>query len=388
MRNEKKGDAAGSMNLRVEFFVIGCALVAAFISWCTLYLVRRFAVAMGLMDKPGHRKVHTTATPLGGGIGIWLGVIGVFALGTLAVFFLRSSDELRAMLPEMLTVHLDGMWFRVEEAWMILGAASLMAVLGLLDDISGLPWQARLGCEFLIAGLTVYVLGYQLTAFIPYPMVSSVLSVFWIVAMINSFNMLDNMDALSGGVAAIIASVLGVVMLATPEPGNGQSQLFVAALLFIVCGALMGFLWHNRPPAKIFMGDAGSYFVGFLIAVATLLSTYAGYQEARPHAVLAPLCVMAVPLYDMTTVIWIRLREGRSPFEGDKRHFSHRLVALGLSKTQAVLTIYLVTLTCGLAALLLGRVDVLAAGLVIGIVVCMLGLTIILESTGWRRDDS
>ena len=97
---------------------------------------------------------------------------------------------------------------------------------------------------------------------------------------------------------------------------------------------------------------------------------------------------MAVPLYDMSTAIWIRLREGRSPFEGDKRHFSHRLVALGLSKTQAVLTIYLVTLTCGLAALLLGRVDVMAAGLVLGIVVCMLGLTIILESTGWRRDDS
>ena len=271
---------------------------------------------------------------------------------------------------------------------MVLGAASLMAVLGLLDDIRGLAWQVRLGAEFLVAGLTVYVLGYQLTAFIPVPFLTSALSVLWIVAMINSFNMLDNMDGLSGGVAAIIACVLGVVMLLTPEPGNGSSQLFVAALLFVICGSLVGFLWHNRPPAKIFMGDAGSYFVGFLIAIATLLSTYAGYQEARPHALLAPLCVMAVPLYDMTTVIWIRLREGRSPFEGDKRHFSHRLVALGLTKVQAVLTIFLLTLTCGFAAMLLGRVDIFAAGLVLGIVVCMLGLTIILESTGWRRDDS
>ena len=376
------------MSFWIEMFIALSAMVAAFISWLSLYLIRRFSVSMGLLDKPGHRKVHAAATPLGGGIGIWLGVIGVFAIGTLGVFVLRQVPSLKELLPNAIAIQLNGMWSRADEAWLIFGAASTMALLGLLDDIRGLAWQARLGAEFLVAGFTVYVLGYQLTAFLPYPWVTGVLSVLWIVAMINSFNMLDNMDALSGGVAAIIASVLGVVMLATPEPGNGQPQVFVAALLFIICGGLVGFLWHNRPPAKIFMGDAGSYFVGFLIAVATLLSTYAGYQETRPHAVLAPLCVMAVPLYDMFTVIWIRLREGRSPFEGDKRHFSHRLVALGLSKTQAVLTIYLVTLTCGFAALLLGRVDVLAAGLVVGIVVCMLGLTIILESTGWRRDDS
>lgn len=376
------------MNLSIEISIAVVALIAAMISWLSIYVVRRFAVSMGLLDKPGHRKVHTTPTPLGGGLGIWAGVVGVFAIGTVAVYVLRQSPELRGWFPESLAVQLNGMWSRVDEAWLILGAASAMAVLGLLDDIRGLAWQVRLGAEFVVASLTVYVLGYQLTAFIPYPLVTSGLSVLWIVAMINSFNMLDNMDALSGGVAAIIASVLGVVMLATPEPGNAQPQIFVAAMLFIICGGLVGFLWHNRPPAKIFMGDAGSYFVGFLIAIATLLSTYAGYQEARPHAVLAPLCVMAVPLYDMSTVIWIRLREGRSPFEGDKRHFSHRLVALGLSKSQAVLTIYLVTLTCGLAAILLGRVDGLAAGLVLGIVVCMLGLTIILESTGWRRDDS
>jgi UDP-GlcNAc:undecaprenyl-phosphate GlcNAc-1-phosphate transferase len=242
--------------------------------------------------------------------------------------------------------------------------------------------------EFGVAAAVVLWMGYELTAFIPWPWVTSSLSILWIVAMVNSFNMLDNMDGLSGGVAAIIAGALGGVMLLTPDPGTGQSQLFVAALLFVIAGALLGFLWHNKPPAKIFMGDAGSYFVGFLIAVATLLATYAGYQEDRPHAVLSPLCVMAVPLYDMLTVLWIRMREGRSPFEGDKSHFSHRLVQLGMSKTQAVLTIYLVTLTCGLAGVLIGRVDIWSAGLVLGIVASMLLLTIILESTGWNRDES
>ena len=134
------------------------------------------------------------------------------------------------------------------------------------------------------------------------------------------------------------------------------------------------------------MGDAGSYLVGFLIAVAMLMATYAG-DEAKPHAVLAPLCVMAVPLYDMSTVLWIRLREGRSLFVGDRSHFSHRLVELGLSRTQAVMTIYLVTITCGLAAILLTHVSIFQAIMVLGIVACMLLLIVILESTGWRKDE-
>ena len=136
------------------------------------------------------------------------------------------------------------------------------------------------------------------------------------------------------------------------------------------------------------MGDAGSYLVGYLIAVSMLMATFAGDLSERPHAVFAPLCAMAVPLYDMGTVLWIRLREGRSPFVGDHSHFSHRLVALGLSRTQAVLTIYLVTGTCGIAAVLLTTVSVSQAIMVLGIVVCMLLLVIILESTGWRKDES
>lgn len=374
--------------MSAEYLVVATAMGSALVSWIVLFFVRRFADRIGLVDKPGHRKVHTVPTPLGGGIGIWLGVVAVFGVGTGVVYLARLNPSLLSSLPASVAVHLDGMWFRVGQLWVLLGAASVMAVLGFVDDVRGLPWYFRLGCQFAVAGATVYILGYRLTAFIPYPWVTQGLSVLWIVAMINSFNMLDNMDGLSGGVAAIIGSVLGLIMLTTPDPGTGQSQLFVAALLFVLVGGLLGFLVHNRPPAKIFMGDAGSYFVGFLVAVSTLLATYAGYQETRPHAVLAPLCVMAVPLYDMTTVLWIRMREGRSLFEGDKSHFSHRLVDLGLSKPGAVLTIYLVTLVCGLAGVLIGRVDLWSAFLVVGIVLCMLGLIGILESTGWRRDGS
>ena len=149
-------------------------------------------------------------------------------------------------------------------------------------------------------------------------------------------------------------------------------------------GALVGFLWHNYPPAKLFMGDAGSYLIGYFLAIATLTATFAGGNLLR-HAILAPLCVLAVPLYDTMTVVLIRLRAGRSPFVGDKSHFSHRLVELGMTKTQAVLTIYLATATCGLGALLLHRVDdAFGAGIILLLVGCVLVLVGILETTGRR----
>jgi UDP-GlcNAc:undecaprenyl-phosphate GlcNAc-1-phosphate transferase len=168
------------------------------------------------------------------------------------------------------------------------------------------------------------------------------------------------------------------------DPATNKPQLFVAGLLLVVVGGLLGFLWHNRPPARIFMGDSGAYFVGFMIAVATLLASYTGYQSERKHAILAPLCVMAVPLYDMFTVIAIRLSAGKSPFEADKNHFSHRLVDLGLSKSQAVLTVYLTTATCGLGALILHQVERSGALIIMLMIGCVLALIAILEATARR----
>ncbi|MDP6445154.1 MAG: MraY family glycosyltransferase, partial [Pirellulaceae bacterium] len=150
-------------------------------------------------------------------------------------------------------------------------------------------------------------------------------------------------------------------------------------------GSLLGFLFHNRPPAKLFMGDAGAYLVGYWIAIGTSLSTYTTYHSASPHAILAPLFVMAVPLYDTITVLTIRLREGRSLYEADKSHFTHRLVDLGLTKGQSVLTAFLLTATCGLCALLLRRVGPGGAFVLALVVVCVLALINILETTARRK---
>ena len=370
----------------LPWLVVVTVLPSLLICLLVLHPVRRFAAKLGLLDRPGGHSTHVDVTPLGGGIGIWLGIVLTFLSGTIAVLIARDSEWFQQFLPASFLPYLDGVWSRVTQIWYLLGAGTVLFALGLTDDRYGVNEWFRLAVEFVVAGFVVYGLGFGLTAHIGISWLTNVLSMVWIVGVINSFNMLDNMDGLSGGVAAIIAAAMAVVMLTTPDPGTARPQLLVAALLMVVLGSLLGFLWHNRPPARIFMGDGGSYLVGFLIAVSMLMATFAGSGD-RPHAVLAPLCVMAVPLYDMTTVLWIRIREGRSLFVGDRSHFSHRLVDLGLGRTQAVLTIYLVTATCGLAAILLTHVSLIQAAMVLGIVLCMLFLIVILESTGWRKSD-
>ena len=366
-------------------FVVGSLAPSLIIALLATYFVRRYAASWGLIDQPGDRKVHTTPTPRGGGLAIWLGVIGAFAFGMLGLWLADRVPAIKSLVPEFADDYIPGIWSQVGKLWLLLAAGSVLMLLGLMDDRGGLSWQLRLLVEFGVAAVCVWMIDdLRLSAFINMPLLMGALSVLWIVALINSFNMLDNMDGLSGGVAAIAASMLATVLMMAPDPTTKQPQLFVAGLLLVVVGALLGFLWHNLPPAKIFMGDAGAYFIGFMIAIATLLASYTGYHSDKRHAILAPLLVMAVPLYDMTTVILIRLRAGKSPFAADKNHFSHRLVDLGLTKTQAVLTVYLTTATCGLAALLLHKVDTAGAVVIMLLVGCILSLIGILETTARR----
>lgn len=373
------------------WLIAGAIAPSFLVSWAATWVMRGIARRWGLLDKPNARKVHTVPTPLGGGVGIFLGVVIPFLLGTIALRLVLTMDsnQRARLVPSFVLPHVDGLADRMGGLWILLTCGFILMVLGLLDDRFGLPWKPRLAIEFAVAIFCVLYQGWRLTAFIELPYLSwissIVLSTLWIVALINSFNMLDNMDGLSSGVAAIAAGILAAVLLVAPDPQTHQPQLFVAGLLLVIVGSLLGFLCHNWPPARIFMGDAGSYFIGFFIAISTLLATYTSYSSDRPHAVLAPLCVMAVPLYDMTTVLYIRLREGRSLFQGDKNHFSHRLVDLGFSKPRAVLTIYLTTATCGLGALLLHRVDQLGAAVILLMIICVLTLIAVLESTARRK---
>jgi UDP-GlcNAc:undecaprenyl-phosphate GlcNAc-1-phosphate transferase len=272
--------------------------------------------------------------------------------------------------------HLAGAAFRARELWGVIAAASVLAVTGLIDDFRPLSWKLRIGLQFGVS-LLVVLSGVHATIFVGTPWVGGIVSILWFVVLVNSFNFLDNMDGLSGGIGLIVTTIFAVMMLTKPN----DPHWFVGGFFLIMAGSLVGFLCHNWSPARIFMGDAGSYFVGFSIACMTLLGTFYSPADRNKHVILAPLCVLAVPLYDICSVVLIRIMEGRSPFQPDKRHFSHRLVALGLTKVQAVLTVQLTTLTTGLLGLTLYAVTTWNAAIVIvSCVVCILMLIAILEA--------
>jgi UDP-GlcNAc:undecaprenyl-phosphate GlcNAc-1-phosphate transferase len=369
----------------MEWLVLASMVPSLVVCWAAAFGVRRFGPRCGLVDRPGMRKIHAKPMPTSGGIAIWLGIVLPLLAGQIALWAWEATlaDGNSGCCPVFIAQYLPGLIHQSGKLWQLLAGGTLLMLLGLADDRHGLDWRLRIGVQTALA-VALVAGGWRLSLFLDMPWLTGAISVFWIVGLVNSFNMLDNMDGLSAGVAAIAAVLFAAVMLLTPRPDNNQPQLFIAGLLLVIAGSLIGFLWHNRPPARLFMGDAGSYLIGYLLAMTTLTATFAGGHLPK-HAILAPLCVLAVPLYDTASVVLIRLRAGRSPFEGDKSHFSHRLVELGMGKPQAVLTIYLTTATCGLGALLLHQLPFSGAMVVLLMVVCILALVAVLETTGRRR---
>lgn len=361
-------------------YALACALPAFLISLAATGMMRQLAPRWGLVDQPDARKVHSAPTPLGGGLGIVLG----FVLPLLGAHLLvRGGIEesiARRWLPEGWSVHLPGVLNKAGQLWGIVAAGLVLFVMGLIDDLKGLPWKPRLAVQFLLAG-GLCALGVRASVFVEHEWVGWLATIGWIVVLVNAFNFLDNMDGLAGGIGLIASSLFAAVMLTS----QAEPRWLVGGCLVVLAGSLAGFLIHNRPPAKIFMGDAGSTFVGLMLACLTLSGTFYEPGQGSRHVILAPLCILAVPLYDFTTVLVIRLKDGRSPFQPDKNHFSHRLVELGLSKPHAVLTVHLATLTTGLGGLLLYRLQSWTdALLVVALVLCVLTIIAVLETVGRR----
>lgn len=373
----------------VSLAIIALAALASCLSG---YVIRRLAPRLGLIDQPAARKVHITPTPLGGGIAIWIGlavcfliavVLAIIDAETLAAAF--GKVPLATDVLALIARHRAGVIAALPQFGGLFVLATILMLLGLADDRRGLNWRVRLAVQFVVA-IIVAASGLRLTFFVDVAWLNGLVTVIWIVGLVNAFNMLDNMDGLSGGVAAIAATLFAIAMLRVPESIGGEPQWFVAGFLWMLVGSLLGFLWHNRTPARMFMGDAGSYLVGFWVAIGVILATFSSPLAAGGrYTILAPLSILAVPLYDMSSVIWIRVRSGTSPFEADKNHFSHRLAALGLSKSQAVWTIYLVTLITGVAGLLLYEVrSLVGVGLVAALIAGLLVLIAVLEHAGQK----
>ena len=360
-------------------FVAACLGSSFLTSYLAVACLRRWAPRWGLIDHPAARKVHRLPTPLGGGIGIWLGVVLPLAVVQLIVELFRRGVWPSGFAPELLVEYAAGQTTTLPVLVTVIGASSTVAIIGLIDDFRGLPWTFRLGMQFVTAAAVVAA-DLRFTMFVSAPWVGMLVTAFWIVILVNSFNFLDNMNGLSSGIALIASALLACLMLAAlPTPHQ-----FVAGMALLLAGALGGFFVHNWS-GRIFMGDAGSYFTGMMIATLTTAATFYEPTVGGRHVIFAPLCLLAVPLYDFASVVTIRLVQGRSPFQPDKSHFSHRLVELGLSSHRAVQTVLLATLTTGLGGWVLYRVDGWGGAILVMLMIgCLLAIIAILETTGRR----
>ncbi len=308
---------------------VAFVLVTALVPLC-----KRMARRIGAVDRPRIDRWHRDAVPLLGGVAI----AGAVALA-LAVVPVRD--------PRLLT---------------LLAGAFVLAAVGLLDDLRPIRPQTKFVLQILTAS-AMAELGLQLLLK-PYPSLDVLLTLFWIVGITNAFNLLDNMDGLAAGIAAITAAFRLLFFL---NDGDLQAAQVAAA----VVGASLGFLIHNFNPASIFMGDAGSLFLGVLVSGLGLVGTFA-YSRSTVSVLLFPVLLLLVPIFDTTLVTLARTWAGRPISQGGRDHASHRLVASGLSERGAVLLLYGVATLCGVVAFqayagALSLSIVLAAFLAIGL---------------------
>ena len=328
---------------------LGIIFVSFWISFWATPLVKRLSHRTGMLDVPNRHKAHGRAVPMLGGSAIFAGILLPSILG-LALCCIWNANGIPGWIPHNFAIHIPGVVARSPQALGILAGAAVLHIMGLIDDRKHLsPW-AKLIVQIFVAVGVVLFCNVRVMTFIG-PVGSIIISVAWIVGITNSFNFLDNMDGLAAGVAIICAAAL-------LGAAGSVGQLFVAGWVCLILGASLGFLPYNFPPASIFMGDAGSLVIGFLLAVVSSLTTYVRPGQTHIlYGVLVPLLVMAVPIYDTVSVMFIRIRQGRHPMVGDRNHFSHRLSKRGMTTRVTVLTIYLCTASTAIAASILPTVS-------------------------------
>lgn len=325
------------------------AVFAASAALCVVLTpsVMRIAIRGNLLDQPGGHKSHHTAVPYLGGVAIVLTF--ATAVVVFAIFEAPHGGS--------------------GELFIVLALGVLLSVVGLVDDLRHVSPLWRVAAEVAVA-LVVWSLGTGVT-------VSGIgaldlgLTVLWIVGITNAFNLLDNMDGLAAGLAAISSMTIFAVAVA-----NGQ--FLVAALAVGLAGCTVGFLRHNFHPARIYMGDGGALFIGFLVAY---LGVKLRFESGRGVSAMVPVLACSVAVFDTTLVTVSRLVAGVSPFQGGQDHVSHRLVKLGMAVPYAVGIIYMGAVGVGILTYTVSRVDRNSAWLIAGLI----GLTFMLSGGALLR---
>jgi UDP-N-acetylmuramyl pentapeptide phosphotransferase/UDP-N-acetylglucosamine-1-phosphate transferase len=298
---------------------LGSAVLALVITPILIKLAHRIQA----VDRPGVRTVHTQPMPRIGGVAIFLSAMFLFA----AVLCLDNviGEAFRSMKPQLVTLFCS---------------ASFVFLIGLVDDLRGLPARFKLMAELLaggslcLAGVCIFSVGITRQWTLSLGFLSWPITLLWIVGVTNAVNLSDGLDGLAAGVSAVACAVIAVFAI---YDGN----LVMAVLMLALLGSLSGFLFFNFNPAKIFMGDCGSLFVGFTVASASVLCTT---KSAALVGLALPVLALGIPIFDTLLTIVRRFLERRSIFAPDRRHFHHRLMELGLRQRHVVISIYAMTL--------------------------------------------
>ncbi|MEN9361185.1 MAG: hypothetical protein RL095_2720 [Verrucomicrobiota bacterium] len=326
--------------LQITVFVI--AFSAALI---TVPLCRALAWKINFLDKPlseGHKR-HVKATPVLGGLGMvtaWIGTIG----GGLGLAMAGCS-----YIPADLIDGIGPGSPKFIQLMAICGGVLAFLGLGMWDDRRPMSAKSKLGGQMLIL-LVVAHWGVKIDMLSGHPYLSTLVCWAWMLVILNAINILDNMDGLVAGIGSI-ASLFFAAAAAI------QGQFLVGMLSAVTCAVCCGFWFYNRNPATIFMGDAGSHFVGFMLGVQGFLVTWSddGSPAKAALPLLLPFLILAIPLFDLAAVIIIRMRNRKPIYIGDHNHISHRFVRMGFSRKNAVRLIHLLSFVIGAGALALLR---------------------------------
>lgn len=310
------------------------AVFAASGTLCAVFTphVVRFAVSRNLLDQPGGHKSHDTAVPYLGGVAI----VVAFAVSLVIVALFKSSHNATGELA------------------IVMGLAVFLSMVGLIDDLRHVSVLWRVIAE-VVSGVVLWLLGSGVTV-TGIQVLDLGLTVLWIVGITNAFNLLDNMDGLAAGLAAISSLTIFAVAVSS-------GQFLVAALAMGLAGCTVGFLRHNFHPARVYMGDGGSLFIGFVVGY---LCIKLRIDSGGSVNVLIPVLACSAPIFDTSLVTVSRLVAGLSPFQGGRDHVSHRIVRLGLTVPVAVTTIYLAATGIGILVFVISTTDPTSAWLLIG----------------------
>ncbi len=353
------------MTVELAWIYLGAFAGAALLCGVFTPLALRVAVRRQVMDRPGGHKSHTSPVPYLGGVAI----VVAFSLAVIVASLLRPP--------------VGGFG----ELVVILGLALAVSLVGLVDDLRGLPAWVRL-LVVTAAAVGIWAVGISVSLFAGGGVaggewIDLAITLVWIVGITNAFNLLDNMDGLSAGVAAIGAFFFFLIAAL-------HGQFLVAALAIALVGCALGFLRHNFHPATIYMGDAGSLFLGFVLAV---LGIKLAVPTAPVIAAFVPILVLAVAILDTALVTAARIHHRRSPFAGGRDHVSHRLVHVGIPVPIAVGLIYGTAVGAGWLGVVMARLtDLVTAYLLLGFtlavgvsVAVLLGMVPVYETSTRQR---